>query len=107
MSNSHHYLHGTWLSVEWMDGQMHKLKHCTNQHDNGQDPVMHFPKGHPSDNGKLESKPDEVKSYGHFLPNYGPFISNKDLSAYRGFHHLQAGRSGDTLVQTEQDPCAT
>lgn len=48
-----------------------------------------------------------MEAYGHFLPNHGPFMSHLDLSAYRGFRHLQAGRSGDTLVQPEQAPCVT
>ena len=46
-----------------------------------------------------------MKSHGYFLPNYGPFISNMVLSAYRDFHHLQAGRGGNTLVQPGRAPC--
>lgn len=48
-----------------------------------------------------------MKPNGHFLPNDGPFISNTVLSAYIDFDHLQAGGSGDTLVQPERALCAT
>lgn len=62
-----------------------------------------FPKDFPYTMEKLESKP--VKPNGHFPPHYDPFIWN--MSAYRGFHHLQVGGSGDTLVQPEQVPGET